>query len=73
MKHRIIRFVYTREVNVCGWPSSRMRGVWWLYELRITELRRDLADNLMATYEAVQAWLAAQEPTVTLIGFKSKV
>ena len=73
MQKKIIRFVYTRQVNVCGWPSSRMRGVWWLYEFRINEFRRDVVTKAKALYEGVQAWLALQEGDQTLLGFKSKV
>mgnify|MGYP001605570642 CR=1 FL=1 len=78
MKHRIIRFIYTRKVNVLGWPSSRMRGVWWLYEARSREARaklwRNVATKLMSLHGDVRAWLALlEERDLTLISFKSKV
>lgn len=73
LQHNIVRFIYTRKVNILGWPGSRRRGVWWLYELRVNERWREVADRTKATCDAVRAWLIALDAQPSLIGFKSKV
>lgn len=59
MKHKIVRFIYTRNVIVFWWPTRRMRAVWWMYEFYVNEKRRNLATQLKLTCEAVQDWLAS--------------
>ncbi len=57
--HRIVRFIHYRGINILGWPTNRMRAIWWLYEFRSLEHWRKLADALADTHEAIQEWLAA--------------
>ena len=57
--HWIVRTIHTRHIVILGWPSTRMRAVWWLYEHRSMERWRDLREKLKLTTDAVKAWISS--------------
>jgi hypothetical protein len=59
LHHKVVRFIFTRHINLCGWPTARAQAVWWLYEALVNERRRNLATQLKLTCEAARDWLAA--------------
>jgi hypothetical protein len=54
-------WIYYRHLNILGWPTKRMRAVWWLYELRIREQWLVVSKAMHAVATATKEWIEAVE------------